>query len=290
MLLSHIQVVVTGANGFVARHVRKFLSDNNVKTISISRKNFKKLKNETRIISKNYDEKEILPQIKNSDALVHLVGIGSQTVDNDYLSVNTALTAKIIHMCQRANIDKIIYNSGLGVSKNTTLGYFISKYRAEQHILDSTLNYTIFRPSYIVGKDDLLTQYLKSQIRRRLIKIPGSGKYTIQPIYIGDVCKIIFQSIHDKRLDKKVLDLVGSESFTFEQYVRQFSYRAKPKIKNIDLEDVYHDAITKPRSEFGVDDLNLLIGDFKGNHTRLKRLTCLKFQSVGELLKSCGLL
>ncbi|MEK6822078.1 MAG: NAD-dependent epimerase/dehydratase family protein, partial [Thermoproteota archaeon] len=36
-----IQVVVTGASGFVARNVRRYLSDNNVKLISISRKNFK---------------------------------------------------------------------------------------------------------------------------------------------------------------------------------------------------------------------------------------------------------
>ena len=38
------QVVVTGASGFVARNVRKYLSQNNFKLISISRKNFKKLK------------------------------------------------------------------------------------------------------------------------------------------------------------------------------------------------------------------------------------------------------
>jgi len=59
-----MQVVVTGASGFVARNVRKYLSDNNVKLISISRKDFKKFKNETKIITKNYDEKTILPKLK----------------------------------------------------------------------------------------------------------------------------------------------------------------------------------------------------------------------------------
>ena len=46
-------ILVTGASGFVARNVRKYLSDNNVKLISLSRKNFKKFKNETKIITKN---------------------------------------------------------------------------------------------------------------------------------------------------------------------------------------------------------------------------------------------
>ena len=44
----------------------------------------KNYKCETKIISKNYDEKNILKKIKNSDALIHLVGIGKQSVDTDY--------------------------------------------------------------------------------------------------------------------------------------------------------------------------------------------------------------
>ena len=285
-----LQIVVTGASGYVAKNVRKYFSENNVKLVSISRKNFKKFKNETKIISKNYDKKTILPKIKNSDALIHLVGIGTQTVDKDFLSVNTGITEKIIHMCKHAHINKIIYNSGLGVSKDTTLGYFISKYRAEQHIINSHLDYTIFRPSYIVGKDDLLTKYLKLQIKKGVIVIPGSGKYTIQPIHIDDVCKIILKSIQDKKFSKKVLDLVGPESLTFEQYVRRFSHKTKTKIKKISLEDAYYQAITNPKPEFSVDDLNLLVGNFKGNHREIKKISQFQFQNVTDLLNSGSLL
>ena len=31
-------------------------------------------------------------------------------------------------------------------------------------------------------------------------------------------------------------------------------------------------AITNPKADFGVDDLNILIGNFKGNHKKLKKL------------------
>ena len=61
----NIQVVVTGASGFVAKNVRKYLSENEFNLISVSRKNFQKLKNETKIISSNYEAKNILPKIKN---------------------------------------------------------------------------------------------------------------------------------------------------------------------------------------------------------------------------------
>ncbi|NOS62134.1 MAG: NAD-dependent epimerase/dehydratase family protein, partial [Nitrosarchaeum sp.] len=115
-MIKDMQVVVTGASGFVAKNVRRYLSDNNVKLISISRKNFKKFKNEIKIITKNYDEKTILPKLKNSDALIHLVGIGKQTIDNDYNLINTEFTKKIINLCKKSKIKKIVYTSGLGVS------------------------------------------------------------------------------------------------------------------------------------------------------------------------------
>ena len=77
----------------------------------------------------------------------------------------------IINLCKKAKIKKIVYTSGLGVSKLSSLGYFISKYHAEKMIIESKLDYTIFRPSYIVGEDDLFTKYLKKQIKKREIQI-----------------------------------------------------------------------------------------------------------------------
>ena len=284
------QIIVTGASGFVAKNVRKYLSEHNVKLVSISRKNFKKFKNETKIVSRNYDEKIILPKIKNSSGLIHLVGIGKQSVKNDFNLINVEFTKKIVNLCKRGKIKKIVYTSGLGVSKKSSLGYFISKYQAEQLIMKSGLDYTIFRPSYIVGKDDLFTKYLKKQIKKGEIQIPGSGKYCIQPIYINDVSQIIYKSLIDKKFKKQTLDLVGLESFMFQKYVMLFSKTTKTRIKNINLESAYHTAISNPNSEFGIDDLNLLVGDFKGNHKKLQNISKISFQSIKELLDSGRLL
>ena len=289
MVKSH-QIVITGASGFVARNLRKYLSEKNIKLISISRNDFKQFKNELKIISKNYDEKNLLPKIQNSDALIHLVGIGKQSIKTDYDIVNVEFTKHIVNLSKKAKIKKFIFTSGLGVSPNTSSGYFISKYKAERLVVNSGLNYTIFRPSYIVGKDDLFTKYLKKQIKKGKIEIPGSGTYSIQPIYIKDVVKIFLQSVHQTKFRNKIIDLVGPDHITFEQYVKFFSKGTKTSIKKINLEDVYHAAITNSKSDFGVDDLNILIGNFKGNHNKLRKITGMKFQSVMKLLESDRLL
>ncbi len=284
------QIVITGASGFVARNLRKYLSEKNIKLISISRNDFKKFKNEYKIISKNYDEKILLSKIKNSDALIHLVGVGKQSIKTDYDMINVEFTKHIVNLSKKAKIKKFVFTSGLGVSSNTSLGYFISKYKAEKLIVNSGLNYTIFRPSYIVGKDDLFTKYLKKQIKKGKIDIPGSGTYSIQPIYINDVVKTILQSVLQTKFRNKIIDLVGPDCITFEQYVKLFSKGTKTSVRKINLEDVYHTAITNSNSDFGVDDLNILIGNFKGNHNKLRKITKMKFQSVVELLKSGRLL
>ena len=289
-MVKSLKIVVTGASGFIAKNLRKYLSEQNIELISISRNDFKNFKNEIKIISENYEEKNILKKIKNSDVLIHLVGIGKQSVNSDYDMINIDLTKHVVNLSKKARIKKIIFLSGLGVSSNTSLGYFISKYNAEKQIINSGLDFTIFRPSYIVGKDDLLSKNLKNQIKSGEIIIPGSGTYSIQPIHVSDVVKVIFESLSQLKFNNKFIDLVGPDFVTFEKYVKLFSKGTKTKIRKINLEDVYHNAIINSKSNFGIDDLNILIGNFKGNHKKLSKLSKIKFQSVLELLQSGRLL
>jgi uncharacterized protein YbjT (DUF2867 family) len=289
-MVKPVKIIVTGASGFIAKNLRKYLSEKNIELISISRNDFKNFRCETKIISKNYEEKNLLKKIQNSDALIHLVGIGRQSVNTDYDMINTELTKHIVNLSKKAKIKKIIFLSGLGVSPNTSLGYFISKYNAEKQITNSGLDFTIFRPSYIVGKDDLFSKNLKKQIKSGEIIIPGSGDYSIQPIHVSDVVKVIFESVSQSKFNNKTIDLVGPDYVTFEKYVKLFSKGTKTKIRKINLEEAYHNAIINSKSDFGIDDLNILIGNFKGNHKKLSKISKIKFQSVLKLLQSGRLL
>ena len=101
-MVKSLKIVVTGANGFIAKNLRRYLSEKNIDLISVSRNDFHTFKSENKIISKNYDEKKILKKIQNSDALIHLVGIGKQSVNADYNMINTNLTKQIVNLSQKA--------------------------------------------------------------------------------------------------------------------------------------------------------------------------------------------
>ena len=66
--------------------------------------------------------------------------------------------------------------------------------------------------------------------------------------------------------------------------------KKKTKLYHIDIEDAYHLAVTNSKFDYGVDDLNILVGNFVGNHKKLRNLSKMNFQSVKELLKSGSLL
>jgi len=274
------KVVVTGANGFVGKNVRKFLYKNEVRVLGISRKNFGKYSTETKAQSKNLLEQRLQKKLKNYDALVHLIGIGVESSGSTFEQINVNLTKNAIKLCKKSGIKKIIYISGLGVSKNNTSSYFASKYKAEQEIISSGLDYTIFRASYIIGKTDHLTKSLSKQMKKGVIIIPGSGKYQLQPIFVEDVAKIILKSILEKKFSKKILDLVGPKKISFEDFVKLFSKNTKVKFKKINLKNAYDEGT------YSSESLDLLIGDYTSDMTQLQKLASIKLTPVEKFLES----
>ena len=273
-------VAITGVNSFVGKSLRKFLYKNKINVLGISRKNFGKYSTETKVQSKNLQEHQLHKKLKNYDTLVHLIGIGRETPKFTFEEINVNLTKNLINTCKNTGIKKIIYISGLGVSKNNTSSYFISKYKAEREIINSGLDYTIFRASYIIGKTDHLTNSLSKQMKNGEIIIPGSGKYRLQPIFVEDVAKIILESIFEKKFSNKILDLVGPRSISFEDFAKLFSKNMKVKFKKINLKDAYDN------SPYSSESLDILIGDFTSDLKHLQKLTNVNLTTVENFLQA----
>ena len=284
-----IRIVVVGASGFVGKNLRKFLHELNLDVLAISRKNFRKHTSEVKITSTNLLEPKLQSKLKNYDALIHLIGIGRQTPKSTFEGINLNLTKNVIKACKNAGIKKIIFISGLGVSRNNKSDYFVSKYKAEREIINSGLDYTIFRASYIMGKTDYLTKALSKQMKKGTIVIPGSGKYRLQPIFVLDVAKIILEAILWKKFSKKIIDLVGPQKISFEDFVKLFTKNTSVKIQKINLESAYDEAKRNTRSVYGLESLNILVGDYTSDGKQLKKLSDVKLTTVTEFLQSSRL-
>lgn len=282
-------IAISGANGFVGKNVGRFLARNGFEVVSLVRKGRKKAVDFGRVVvSENLGESSIVDSVKGSVAFLHFIGKGRQTADSSYDAVNVNLTRNAVALCKKAGIKKIIYLSGLGVDKKSTLGYFVSKFKAEQEIVKSGLDYTIFRPSYIMGKNDPLSQILADQMRKGSVIIAGSGKYRLQPVLVSDVAQVVMKAISAKQFSRKIIDLVGPQAVTYKKFVRDL-VGVRVQIRHVDFEQAYHDALSSSDSQFGVDDLSILVGDYIGNHKKLASISGIEFTKYGNMLQACRL-
>ena len=283
------RIVVAGASGFVGKNLRSFLHENKLNVLAISRKNFRKYPSEVKIISTNLSDPKLQSKLKNYDTLINLIGIGRQTPKSTFEEINLNLTKDVIKICKNVGIKKIIFISGLGVSRSNKSDYFVSKYKAEREIINSGLDYTIFRASYIMGKTDYLTKALSKQMKKGTIVIPGSGKYRLQPIFVLDVAKIILEAILWKKFSKKIIDLVGPQKISFEDFVKLFTKNTRVKIKKINLDDAYDEAKRNTKAVYGLESLNILVGDYTSDGKQLQKLSNVKLTTVREFLQTSRL-
>ena len=55
------------------------------------------------------------------------------------------------------------------------------------------------------------------------------------------------------------------------------------KIQKIDLELAYKKALNNINFEYGVEDLNILVGNYTGNHKKLQNLCNFSFKKIKSL-------
>ena len=140
-----------------------------------------------------------------------------------------------------------------------------------------------------MGKTDHLTKTLSKQMKSGVIIIPGSGRYRLQPIFVLDVAKIILEAVLEKKFSKKIIDLVGPQKISFEDFVKLFTKNTEVKIEKISIEDAYDEAKRNAKAVYGLESLNILVGDYTSDGKQLQKLSNVKLTTVREFLQSSRL-
>jgi NADH dehydrogenase len=88
--------------------------------------------------------------------------------------------------------------------------------------------------------------------------------------------------LNSSKFSNKIIDLVGPREITFQKLITK-SIPPKVKIQKINLELAYKKALTDINFEYGVEDLNILVGNYVGNHKKLQNLCNFKFEKIDLL-------
>jgi uncharacterized protein YbjT (DUF2867 family) len=130
--------------------------------------------------------------VRGSDVVINLVGIirefPSRGITFERLHVQA--TANMLEATRTAGIRRYLQMSALGTRPDAVSRYHQTKFRAEELVRSSGLDFTILRPSLIYGPKDAFINMLAGQIRLApVMPVIGSGAYRLQPIHADDVAR-----------------------------------------------------------------------------------------------------
>ncbi len=217
-------ILVTGGTGFVGRNlVRELIKDYKVRCLVRNPDHAGELRDAgCELVRGDITEKQSLPDAFGGgvEAVFHLVGILAESKGVTFQSIHVEGTRNVIGACKRMGVKRYLHISALGTRPGARSAYYRTKWEAEEIVRGSGLEYTIFRPSVIFGKEDKFTNLFARIIRLSpVIMVPGDGKNRMQPVFVKDLVRAMSLSLKKGETKKKVYEVAGTRIYTFDEII-----------------------------------------------------------------------
>lgn len=223
-----MKIFVTGGTGFVGQVLIRELLNQGFHVRALVRRDGSPVPAPAESVTGDTTSFATLPSaIEGCDALINLVGIirefPSRHITFERLHVES--TANLVRAAQQGGIRRFIQMSANGTREDARTGYHRSKWSAEQHLRQSDLDWTIFRPSLIYGPDDQFVNMLAGMIRRfPVIPVMGNGNYRLQPVPVEAVARSFVQALSRADSHGKTYHCCGPTVLTYDQLLDEIGF------------------------------------------------------------------
>jgi NADH dehydrogenase len=271
------RIAITGANGFIGRHVTLAATAERREVVGVVRS-----EEAARavvgaggrgVIVNDLADERLAAAFEGATAVIHLAQIGAQRGNATYAAINVEGTRRVIVAAKQAGVARIVFFSGLGVAHygmapRCTNPYFLSKLAAELSLFESGLAITIFRPSYIVGPRDAWIPLVLKQMAEGELERVGDGLYRMQPIAVRDAAQLVLAATSSAAERHRVFDLVGPEPITVQGFYDRLGVAARRagrvgdwRVREIPVAEADRAALAGGYRGMGKDELDCLLCD-----------------------------
>lgn len=215
-----MNVLVTGATGFIGRHVVRSLweAGHSVRVYVRPRSNAGHLVTYgVEIIRGELWERPGLERaFRYSDSVVHLVGVIADRKGATLEQVIAGGARAVVEGAKAAGVKKFLHMSALGTRPGAPSRYHRAKLAAEEAVRASGIPFTIFRPSIVFGPGErFFSENLAGTARvLPVIPVPGSGENRFQPVAVGDVARAFVRALEGTENLGKTYELGGPRSYS----------------------------------------------------------------------------
>ena len=218
-------ILVTGASGFVGRHVVQALlaAGNDVRALVRDPKKSASLGSEL-VEGDMTDAASLRRAVDGVEAVIHLVAV-RQGKEEKFQRVMVQGGRDLVDAAREGGVRRFVLMSALGTSEENrdVVPYYRAKWEVEQLVRGSGIDHVIFRPSFIFGPDGGIIPTF-----RRLVKLTpvtpiiGSGERRIQPIWADDMAAYFVKALDLEAATNRSFEIGGPEAVTWNEFWARF--------------------------------------------------------------------
>ena len=217
-------VLVLGGSGFVGRHVVSRLVQDGLQVVVPTRRretarHLILLPTVDVVDADVHDPPTLARLVAGAGAVVNLVGILNEAGRDTFERVHIELTTQLIGACRAAGMSRLVHMSSLNADPAGPSRYQRSKGEAEAALVASGLDWTIFEPSVIFGREDRFLNLFASLMRYLPVMAIARAHTRFQPVYVGDVAHCFVRAVADDATIRQKYPLCGPDVFTLRELV-----------------------------------------------------------------------
>ena len=227
-----MDVLVTGGDGFVGRYLCDELAERGHDVTALSRDPDPTVFEEDVSTAVGdvtaYDS--MVEQFEGRDAVVNLVALSplfQPPSGTSHREVHLRGTENAVQAAEEHGVERFVQMSALGADPDGDTAYIRTKGRAEGVVRDSSLDWTIFRPSVVFGEGGEFVSFTKKVTPPYLAPLPRGGRTRFQPIWVGDLAPMLADGLDDEHVGE-TYEIGGPAVLTLAD-VAKLAYRAEGK-------------------------------------------------------------
>ena len=169
------------------------------------------------------------------DTIVHTVAIIREKGKATFQSINVQGAQNVVEAAQQSGVRKIVHLSAIGAAPDPQYPYLMSKWDAEEAVINSGMRHVVLRPSLVFGPGDEFINALAATIRvGPVAPIIGPGQSRFHPIHVEDVARCVDKALVDSSYDGETIEIGGPDILSYreitEMIIRAFGKR-KVKVR-----------------------------------------------------------
>lgn len=220
---------ITGAGGFIGRHLVHRLIRDQHNVIACTRRNTELLAGhnlrivplEFRQMTRPQDWESLL---QNVDFVINCAGIISPTRTQTFEDVHTRAPIALFKAAADCGVRKLIQISAMGSDEYAQSAYHQSKKQADDALAAMPIHSAILRPSIVYGEGAASMAFFHALAALPVRLLIDQGRQRIQPVHIDDLIDIILRCVATEDRSQCV-DIVGASSVSMKELLNALSTR-----------------------------------------------------------------